>query len=478
MPLWGCDPFFFFMSSFASYRYWFPWLLLACNTVSSNAAPLDALASLWTARNEPRANVAYMARTHTEQTKLELSHHLLIRSRSRESSAWSLSARQNVPLFRGVLRLEFRHADTAARLSSGSVRLSTQQHNPKLFDLSYGLPFNYLDMGFKARLRPSTMDFEGAVGLCVKLPANWNATVHFSHYAVDQQIDFDFKSDRIDAGIWGYRSAGGFTLQGGVFDRVAMNLRGDWGDLSADSREEGYALVPQTDWGTYEGVATFSITPALSLRTRGRYRQFSASPEGSLQDRRFMRSRAEGRDAAGFLAVRYASQRDREMAWGIFTNRGQIEVRRGRLESWPFINSFAAVLGGKDWSFYGDADFRLYGTDFRLRRSHTRWQLETATHLFYLHGDLSTTSRERRKFNFFSLFFPKEHRAAGTFGAAVLDLNVQIEYQFSAWSLRYSVAQIFPLHVRSSFAAAAESTEDKRGGRQQRLSLTYTPDSK
>ena len=131
--------------------------------------------------------------------------------------------------------------------------------------------------------------------------------------------------------------------------------------------------------------------------------------------------------------------------------------------------------GRQGRSFYGDADLRLYGTDFRLRRSHARWQLETATHLFYLHGSLSTTSRERRKFNFFSLFFPKEHRAAGTFGATVLDLDVQIEYQFSSWSLRYSVAQIFPLHVRSSFAAAAESGEDKRGGRQQQFCLTYTP---
>ncbi len=453
-------------------------LACGCNAVSSNAAPLDALATLWTSRSEPWSHPAAMARTRPAQTKLELSHHLLIRSRSRESSAWGLSARRDVPLFRGVLRLEFRHADTAARLSSGSIRFSTQQHNPKLFDLSYGRPFSHLDMGFKARLRPSTADLEGAVGLGVKLPANWNAAVHFSRYAVNQQIAFDFKSDRIDAGIGGHRSAGGFTLQGGVFDKIAMKLRGDWGGLSVDSREEGYALAPQTDWGTYEGVATFSITPALSLHTRGRYRQFSARPEGTLQDRRFMRSRAEGRDAAGFLTVRYASQRDREMAWGIFANRGSIEARGGRLESWPFINSFASVLGGKDWSFWGDADLRLYGTDFRLRRRHARWQLETATHLFYLHGSLSTTSRERRKFNFFSLFFPKKHRAAGTFGATVLDLAVQIEYQFSAWSLRYSVAQLFPLDMRSSFASAAESGEDKRGGSQQRLSLTYTPDMK
>ena len=468
----------FFWSSFASFRSWLLWLLLACNTVSSSAAPLDALATLWTSRSEPWSHLAYMARTRTAQTKLELSHHLLIRSRSRESSSWGLSGRQDMPLSRGVLRLEFRHADTAARLSSGEVWFSTRQHNPKLFDLSYGLPFNYLDMGFKARLRPTAMDLEGAVGLCVKLPANWNAGVHFSRYAVDQQIAFDFKSDRVDADILGYRSASGFTLQGGVFDKIAVNLRGDWGDVSADSREEGYALVPQVDWGTYEGVATFSITPALSLRTRGRYRQFSARPDGYLQDRRFMRSRAEAHDVAGFLAMRYASQWDREMAWGIFANRGEIEARRGRLESWPFINSFASVLGGKDWSFWGDADLRLYGTDFRLRRSHTRWQLETSTHLFYLHGSLSTTSRQRNKFNFGSVLFPKEHRTAGTFRATVLDMSVQVEYQFSAWSLRYSVVQIIPLHMRSTFAVAGEPSEGKRGGRQQQLSLTYTPDLK
>ena len=468
----------FFWSSFASFRSWLLLLLLAYNTVSSNAAPLDALATLWTSHSEPWSHLAYMARTRTAQTKLELSHHLLIRSRSHESSTWGLSGRQDIPLSRGVLRLEFRHADAAARLSSGEVRFSTRQHNPKLLDLSYGLPFNYLDMGFKARLRPTAVDIEGAVGLGVKFPANWNAAVHFSRYAVDQQIALDFKSDRVDADILGYRSAGGFILQGGVLDKVSVVLRGDRGGLSADSREEGYALAPQADWGTYEGVATLSMTPALSLHSSGRYRQFSGQPEGYLQDRRFTRSHAEAHDLAGFFSLRYAPQQDREMAWGIFANRGEIQVRRGRLESWPFINSFASVLGGKEWSFWGDADLRLYGTDFRLRRSHTRWQLETGTHLFYLHGNLSTTSRERRKFSFASLLFPEEHRAEGTFGATVLDLDVQIEYQFSAWSLRYSVAQIIPLHVRSAVAVAAESTEDKRGGRQQQFSLTYTPDLK
>ena len=327
-------------------------------------------------------------------------------------------------------------------------------------------------------MRPAAVDLEGAVGLCVKFPANWNAAVHFSRYAVDQQIALDFKSDRVDADILGYRSAGGFILQGGVLDKVSVVLRGDRGGLSADSREEGYALAPQADWGTYEGVATLSMTPALSLHSSGRYRQFSGQPEGYLQDRRFTRSHVEAHDLAGFLSLSYAPQQDREMAWGIFANRGEIQVRRGRLESWPFINSFASVLGGKEWSFWGDADLRLYGTDFRLHRSHTRWQLETGTHLFYLHGNLSTTSRERRKFSFASLLFPEEHRAEGTFGATVLDLDVQIEYQFSAWSLRYSVAQIIPLHVRSAVAVAAESTEDKRGGRQQQFSLTYTPDLK
>ena len=469
----------FLGNPFASFRSWLLWLLLACNTVSSNAAaPLDALSTLWTSRSEPWSHLAYMGRTRTAQTKLEFSHRLLIRSRSRESSTWGLSGRQDMPLSRGVLRLEFRHANTAARLSSGEVRLSTRQHNPKLFDLSYGLPFNYLDMGFKARLRPSAMALEGAVGLCVKFPANWNAAAHFSRYAVDQQIALDFKSDRVDADILGYRSASGFTLQGGVFDKIAVDLHGDWGDLSAGSREKGYALAPQADWGAYEGVATFSITPALSLHTRGRYRQFSGQPEGYLQDRRFMRSHAEAHDVAGFLSLRYAPQRDQEMAWGIFANRGEIQVRRGRLESWPFINSFASVLGGKEWSFWGDADLRLYGTDFRLRRRRTHWQLETGSHLFYLHGNLSTTSRERRKFSFVSLLFPEEHRAAGTFGATVLDFDVQIEYQFSAWSLRYSVAQIIPLYMRSAVAVAAKSTENKRGGRQQHLSLTYTPDLK
>ena len=462
-------------SSFAPFRSWLLWLLLAYNTISSNAAPMDVLATLWTSHSEPWSHLAYMARTRTAQTKLELSHHLLIRSRSRESSTWGLSGRQDMPLFRGVLGLEFRHANTAARLSSGTVRLSTRQHNPKLFDLSYGLPFNYLDMGFKARLRPAAVDLEGAIGLCVKFPANWNAAVHFSRYAVDQQIALDFKSDRVDADILGYRSAGGLTLQGGVFDKISVDLRWDWGDLSAGSREEGYALAPQADWGTYEGVATFSITPALSLHSRGRYRQFSGRPEGYLQDRRFMRSRAEAHDLAGFLSLHYASQRDREMVWGIFANRGEIETRQGRLESWPFINSFASVLGGKDWSFWGDADLRLYGTDFRLRRRHTRWQLETAARLFYLHGSLSTTSRERNKFNFGSWFFPEENRTAGTLGAKVLDLDVQVEYQFSTWSLRYSVVQIIPLHVRSTFAVAGEPSKDKRGGRQQQLSLTYTP---
>ena len=189
-----------------------------------------------------------------------------------------------------------------------------------------------------------------------------------------------------------------------------------------------------------------------------------------------MRSRATAHDLAGFLSLRYAPQRGQEMAWEIFANRGELDATRGRLESWPFLNSFASVVGGKEWSFWGDADLHLYGIDFRLLRHHARWHLETAGRLFHLRGGLSTTSRERSKFNVGSLLFPEEHRSRGTFQADLIDLDVQVEYRLSTWGLRYAISQLVPLHVHTTFAA--ESVEDKRGGRQQQLSLMYTPDLK
>ena len=189
-----------------------------------------------------------------------------------------------------------------------------------------------------------------------------------------------------------------------------------------------------------------------------------------------MRSRATARDVAGFLSMRYAPQLDRVVEWGLFANRGAMHVAQGRLESWPFINSFASVVGGKDWSFWGDVDVRLYGADFNLRRRNARWRLETATRLFHLRGDLSTTSREHRKFNLGSVLFPEEHRTEDIFRTTVVDLDIRIEYRLSAWSLRYAVSQIIPLRVRST--STVESVEDRRGGRQQQLSLTYTPDLK
>ena len=468
-------------SLLASSHSWRLWPLLAlgtlCNAGPAISAPLDALRTLWTANNEPWSNPAHIAWTRTAQTELDFNHHLLIRSQSRESATWGMSGRQDMPLSRGTLRLEFRRAGTKARISLDPARLSSKPHKREHLDLSYGLSFKgRLDLGFKARLRPTTPGVEGAAGLRLELPATWNTAAYLGRYAVDHLISFDFESDRLDADISGYHSAGGLTLWGRVFHKVAVDLRGHWGYLSPDSRKEGYTLAPRASWGAYEGAVTTPIAPAFSLRSRLRYRRLSDRPEGHLQDRRFMRSRATARDVAGFLSMRYAPQLDRVVEWGLFANRGAMHVAQGRLESWPFINSFASVVGGKDWSFWGDVDVRLYGADFNLRRRNARWRLETATRLFHLRGDLSTTSRERRKFNLGSVLFPEEHRTEDIFRTTVVDLDIRIEYRLSAWSLRYAVSQIIPLRVRST--STVESVEDRRGGRQQQLSLTYTPDLK
>ena len=287
-------------------------------------------------------------------------------------------------------------------------------------------------------------------------------------------MSFDFKTDRLDAKVPGYRSAGGLNLQGDLFHKVAVYLGGHRGHLPADLHSEGYTLAPRADWGNYKGSITIPLTSSFTLQSHLRYRHISSRPEGHLQDRRFMRSRATAGDVAWFFSLSHAPRQDRKTVWGIFANRGEVDVTRGRLESWPFLNSFASVVGGKDWSFRGDADLRLHGADFRFRGSHARWRLETATRLFRLRGGLSAVSRERSKFNIGDLLFPEEHRSSGTVRADVLDLDVRIEHRFSTWGLRYALSQLVPLRVHTTFPV--DSAGDRRGGRQQQLSLTYSPD--
>ena len=325
----------------------------------------------------------------------------------------------------------------------------------------------------KTRLRPAP-GVEGAASLGMELPAGWSAGAYLSRYAVDHRVIFDFKSDRLDAKVPGYRSAGGLDLQGDLFHKVAVYLGGHRGHLPADLHSEGYALAPRADWGVYEGSLTIPLTSPFLLKSHLRYRQLSSRPDGYLQDRRFMRSRATARDVAGFFSLSYAPRQDRETVWGIFANRGEVDVTRGRLESWPFLNSFVSVVGGKDWSFRGDADLRLQGAEFRFRGRHAGLRLETSARLFRLRGGLFAVSRERSKFNIGDLLFPEEHRSRGTVRADVVDLDVRGEYRFTTWGLRYAISQLLPLRVHTTFPD--ESAEDRRGGRQQQLSLTYSPD--
>ena len=459
------------------YRCLWPLQILAIlsHIAPLTAAPLDALRTLWTTRSDSWFDPTDLARARAARTELALDHHLLIRSRRRESTTWSLSGRQDLPLFRGTLRLELGRAGTEARFSSDTARLSSRPNHREYFDLSYGGPSNNrVDLGLKTRLRPAAFGLEGAAGLRLQLPAGWSAAAYFSRYAVDHQVNFDFRSDRFGAKVPGHRSAGGLNLQGDLFKKVAVYLHGHRGNLPGNLPTESYTLAPRAGWGAYEGSITIPLTSPFFLQNHLRYRHLSSRPEGHLQGRRFMRSRAAGHDLAGFVSLSYAPRRDREIIWSVFANRGEVDVTRGRLESWPFLNSFASVVGGKDWSFWGDADLRLYGSDFRFRRRHARWRLETATRLFRLRGRLSTTSRERSKFNIGSLLFPEEHRSTSVFRADVIDLDVLVEYRFPTWGLRYAISQLAPLRVHTTFAV--ESAEDRRGGRQQQLSLTYTPD--
>ena len=438
------------------------------------AAPLDALRTLWTPRSDSRFDLTDLSRQRTAHTELALDHHVLIRSRMRESSTWGLSGRQDLPLFRGTLRLELGRSGTEARFSSNTARLSSRPNRRGYLDLSYGRSgINRLDLGLKTRLR-SAPGVEGAAGLRMQLPAGWSARAYLSRYTVDHQASFYFKSDRLDAKVPGYRSAGGLDLQGDLFHKVAMYLGGHRGQLPADLHSEGYTLAPRANWGVYEGALTISLASPLLLKSHLRSRHLSSRPDGYLQGRRFMRSRATAHDVAGFFSLSYAPRQDREMVWGLFANRGEVDVTRGRLESWPLLNSFASVVGGKDWSFWGDADLRLHGADFRLRGRHAGWRLETVTRLFRLDAGLSAVSRERSKFSIGDLLFPEEHRARGTIRADVLDLDVRIEHRFSSWGLRYALSQLVPLRVHTTFHF--ESAEDSRGGRQQQLSLTYLHD--
>ena len=157
---------------------------------------------------------------------------------------------------------------------------------------------------------------------------------------------------------------------------------------------------------------------------------------------------------------------------GYLSGYGQGELRRGRLESWPFINSFASLLGGKEWSGWGRADFRMAGGGMRLDQRVGAWRIGTDTRLLRVWSGLFATTRERKKLDFSTLFFPRTYREEGDIQADALDLRIRLEYRLSRWGVRYGFAQIVPLRVKSSFELG-DGEREGSGGREHRLVLFF-----
>ena len=443
---------------------------------SADAAPLDALRSIWVTEDNTwiRSNPAYLARTgRLPRAEVEVGHHLLVQSVGRESTAWAVTGYLRIPLACGAMQIEGQRVGTDFNLLFDHGRLSSQAHRPEYLNLSYGIPLGrYFDVGIMAQTRPSASRLEGDVGLRFYPRDEWRADVYLRRSSMDRFSTIQFKDERIELQSRAHYAEQGFALQGAISPRLIVVLLSQQGGLKPDTRRDGYALDMEGDWRLLKGSWKGQLRPRFALLGNVRYRRLEGQPEGHLGGRGFSRGQLDFADMAGSLWLRYSRNGVNYVDLGYLSGYGQGELRWGRLESWPFINSFASLLGGKEWSGWGRADFRMAGGGMRLDQRVGAWRIGTDTRLLRVWSGLFATTRERKKLDFSTLFFPRTYREEGDIQADALDLRIRLEYRLSRWGVRYGFAQIVPLRVESSFELG-DGEREGSGGREHRLVLFF-----
>ena len=460
-----------------SVRLILPLALAAVLLRSAGAVPLDALRSIWVVEDDSWSGVnpAHLARQRELHSEFEVGHHLLVRSSDRESATWNISGRQLVPLANSALQLHLQRTGTGWRYLFDDARLSSRPLGQEHLDLAYGRTFGrYLDLGVETRIRPSYGRLEGAAGIRLYPWNNWVAEAYARRSSADQLSVVRFEEEQIDLQSRGYYTRQGLALQGSVFPRLHVALRGQWSALEPGRAKDGYTLEMDGRWRLLQGSWQGKLHPRFSLVGDLRYRDLEGGPAAHLQGKRFSRGQVHLEDVAGAMWLRYRPGRNHCLDLGYIASRGQGRVQQGRLESWPFVSSFASLLGGKDWSFRGDADFRLDSVGLRFQQRSRAWKAGTDIRLFHARGHLHAISRERTKLNFGSLFFPKIYQEKRRVQVDAIDLRMSATYQPSEWGVRYSLAQIIPLRVHID--PSLDSVErEASGGRQHRLLIVFSP---
>lgn len=460
----------------------FAWLAVLLLSLAlggqAGATPLENLRSLWVIGDSTQLELANPARTvrlQRLQTTIDLSHHLLVRSSARQSATWILAGGQLIPLAHGALQIRVLRTGTGFRLRFTDSQVTSQPRRQNHLELAYGTSLgSRLDLGISGRTEPWSAALQGTVGARCRLRGEWAAAAYCGRTVVGQRYEVEYGDEQVALHHQGLRTDWGCSLQGTVAGRLALVLAGQGGALDPSGKDGGYRLDLPENWYAFQGSWQGRIGEGLLLLGDLRYRHSAGEAKGHLEASPFLHSRLRYRDRAGALWLRYTPGKGNRIDWGVLFNRGTGEVQRGQLESWPFISSLASLLGGKDWSFWGDADFGLAGLAFRLLRQFRDGQVETEAHLFRLAGAYAATSRERRKFDFSSLLFPETHHQQADLRVEAVDLSLAATYCPASWGLRYRLVQLIPLRV-SPARRTFEGRE--KGGRQHHLSVVYTPGS-
>lgn len=442
----------------------------------AGATPLANLRSLWVIGDSTQLELANPARTaqaQTAQTTIDLSHQLLVRSSGRQSATWILAGDQLIPLAHGALQVGVRRTGTGFRLDFTNSQVAAQPQRQHHLEMAYSTSLGHrLDLGISGRTEPWSTRLQGRVGARYRVHEDWTTAVYGGRTFAQQLYEIGYGDEQVELHHQAPRLDWGYSLKGTLAGRLGLVLAGQGGTWAPSGEEGGYILDLQGDWYALQGSWQGRISERLLLLGDLRYRRLAGKAQGHLEDSSFLRSQLGYRDQAGALWLRYTAGRGKRLDWGVLFNRGAGEVQRGQLESWPFISSLASLLGGKDWSFWGDADFDLTGLALRFLREFHNGQLETEAHLFRLTGAYAATSRERSKFDFSSLLFPETHQERADLRVEAIDLSLAATYCPSRWGLHYSLVQLIPLRV--SPARRTFEGRDK-GGQQHHLSVVYTP---
>jgi hypothetical protein len=199
-----------------------------------------------------------------------------------------------------------------------------------------------------------------------------------------------------------------------------------------------------------------------------RHRERSLRPGSTLDRVPFGRCRLELRDRHAFFNLERRQGGMSRLFWGAFAGSGNGHLRQGRLDNWPFVTSFAALVAGKDWSFWGDGEYEVLGTMVGLHYRSRRWLLSGSGYLVRLEGEYASTQRERTVFDLSSLFFPASHRTFGHPRADLADLGFGTAYRAGTWSIRYAFSQLVPLRLEPR---TRSSKGQSTGGRQHEMTL-------